>query len=191
LVDPAEKKVQIEKVLNRDFSRTELLWCGGVDGYKRDILFLIDALAQLTTPAGQKVLLRIVGPCSENGRADLSAYVRSKNISVERLDIAGFVSESQLWDYCTQANALLMPLWEDGRSSTRFPTKLGQYLAAGRPIVTAQVGEIKHFLMAETAVFYLTGDAAGLAYSLDTLLTGLQPLVNGNPRAPRGMSCQG
>jgi glycosyltransferase involved in cell wall biosynthesis len=170
LVDPAEKNAKIRAELQRESLHPVFLWCGSVDGYQRDVLFLIDALAQLTSPVGQTAILRIVGPCSETGRAELMDYVRSKNISEERLDIAGFVSESQLWNYCIQAEALLMPLWEDDRSSTRFPTKLGQYLAAGRPIVTAQIGEIKHFLTAETAMFYPSGDATGLACSLDTLL---------------------
>ncbi|MBV5328705.1 MAG: glycosyltransferase [Chlorobium sp.] len=170
LVDPVEKNTQIEDA-RHESSSPVFLWCGSVDGYQRDVLFLIDALAQLTSAVGKSAVLRIVGPCTENGRAELMAYVRSKNISGERLDIAGFVSEQQLWSYCAQAEALLMPLWDDDRSCTRFPTKLGQYVAAGRPIVTALVGEMKYFLTAENAMFYPSGDAAGLARSLDTLLT--------------------
>lgn len=170
LVDPTENNRQLEDGFNRDRPRQVLLWCGMVDGYKRDVLFLIEAMAKLTSPAGQNSLLRIVGPCSESCRLELLAYANSKNIAAERVNIVGFVSDAQLWNYCTQADALLMPLWEDDRSSTRFPTKLGQYLAAGRPIVTARVGEIKYFLTAETAMFYPPGETTGLAYSLDLLL---------------------
>lgn len=171
LVDSVEKDTQVVDVVCHESSRPVFLWCGSVDGYQRDVLFLIDALAQLGSAPGKKAILRVVGPCTENGRAELMAYVRSKNIREDRLDIAGFVSEPQLWSYCTQADALLMPLWEDDRSNTRFPTKLGQYVAAGRPIVTALVGEMKYFLTSENAMFYPSGDAHGLARSLDTLLT--------------------
>lgn len=171
LVDPAENISQLREGVNNNLSRPVLLWCGMVDGYKRDLLFLIDALAELTSPIGRNSLLSIVGPCSEEGRAELLAYASSKNISAARMDIVGFVSDAQLWNYCVQADALLMPLWEDDRSRTRFPTKLGQYLAAGRPIVTARVGEIKYFLTAENAMFYPPGEVTGLARALDLLFS--------------------
>lgn len=171
LVNTDENDVQIEDGWSRDILRPVLLWCGMVDGYKRDVLFLIDSLAELTSAAGRNSLLRIVGPCSDDCRTELISYARSKNVSPERLDIVGFVSDAQLRGYCSQADALLMPLWEDDRSSTRFPTKLGQYLAAGRPIVTAPVGEIIHFLNSETAMFYPPGDTTGFTNSLELLLT--------------------
>jgi glycosyltransferase involved in cell wall biosynthesis len=171
LVDPAEHSALSKEGLNGDLSGPVLFWCGMVDGYKRDVLFLIDAMAELKSNAGQNSLFCIAGPCSEGVRAELLSYASSKGIAAERIVIAGFVSETELWNYCTHADALLMPLWDDDRSLTRFPTKFGQFLAAGRPIVTSRIGEIKYFLTDDTAVFYPPGDAAGLAISLDRLLT--------------------
>ena len=171
LVDPAENSSQLKSGLSDDSSSSVLLWCGMVDGYKRDVFFLIDAMAQLKSSIGQKSILRIVGPCSEKVRAELLAYASSKDIPAARIDIVGFVSDAELWNYCSQAEALLMPLWDDDRSHTRLPTKLGQYVTAGRPIVTAQIGEMKHVLTYETAMFYPPGDVTGLALSLDRLLT--------------------
>ena len=170
LVDPNENDTKRDR-LKSGSSCAVFLWCGMVDGYKRDIIFIIDAMSELKSSVGQKAIFRIVGPCSEKARVDLLSYARLKNISAERMDILGFVSESELWGYCIQADALLMPLWNDDRSFTRFPTKLGQYVTAGRPIVTAQIGEMKHFLTDETAMFYPPGDVTGLALSLDRLLT--------------------
>ena len=171
LVYPAENNIQSSEGLNGDPSRPVLLWCGMVDGYKRDVFFMMDAMAALKSSLGRNSLLRIVGPCTNNLRSELLSYASLQNISTERIDIVGFVSDIQLWNYCIQANALMMPLWDDDRSCTRFPTKLGQYLAAGRPIVTACIGETKYFMSDETAMFYLPGDAADLAHSLDSLLT--------------------
>jgi glycosyltransferase involved in cell wall biosynthesis len=169
LVDPAEN-IQKNEELDSVLSSPVLLWCGMVDGYKRDVLFLIDAMSELKSPIGQASILRIVGPCSENVRATLLSYASLKNISASRIEIVGFVSDAQLWNYCIHANALLMPLWDDDRSRTRFPTKLGQYLAAGRPIVTARIGEGMYFLNDTTAMFYNQGDSTSLAISLDRLL---------------------
>jgi glycosyltransferase involved in cell wall biosynthesis len=171
LVDPAEKNTQPEEEVSSEPARPVFLWCGMVDGYKRDVLFLIDAMAELKSDSGKNSLLRIVGPCSENAQAELLAYAGARDISDARIDIAGFVSDAQLWNYCSQASALLLPLWDDDRSSTRFPTKLGQYVASGRPVVTVCTGEVKHFLSDATALFYASGNASSLAHALDRLLT--------------------
>jgi glycosyltransferase involved in cell wall biosynthesis len=171
LVDPAENTALTTREAKDVSASPVLLWCGMADGYARDVYFLIDAMARLQSTAGNNSLLRIVGPCTKKFRDKLLSYANSKNIPAARLDIVGFVSDAQLWNYCTKADALLMPMWDDDRSITRFPTKLGQYLASGRPIITARVGEVKHFLSDETAMFYLPGDANSLAHSLDSVLS--------------------
>ena len=43
------------------------------------------------------------------------------------------------------AHGLLIPLFDDVRSTARFPTKIGEYLASGRPIVTTAVGEMPRY----------------------------------------------
>lgn len=171
LVDPAEISAQNDHFLYQAEAAPVLLWCGMVDGYIRDVYFLLDALAQLKKGAGPDARLRIVGPCSAIGRAKLSAHAAACGIDPARIEITGFVSDEQLWEYCMQADALLMPLWDDDRSVTRFPTKLGQYIAACRPIVTAPVGEIPYYLSEETAVFYAPGDAESLARAVNALLS--------------------
>lgn len=63
-----------------------------------------------------------------------------------RIRYAGFMERSALLqEYCA-SSVLAIPLFDDVRSHARFPTKLGEYLASGRPVVTNQVGEILHFL---------------------------------------------
>ncbi len=58
----------------------------------------------------------------------------------------GYVERSELLREYSEASVLAIPLFDDLRSHARFPTKLGEYLASGRPVVTNRVGEIPHFL---------------------------------------------
>lgn len=59
--------------------------------------------------------------------------------------LAGLLPRKSLLELYRQANALLIPLFADVRSIARFPTKIGEYLASGRPVVTSCVGEIPSF----------------------------------------------
>jgi glycosyltransferase involved in cell wall biosynthesis len=60
--------------------------------------------------------------------------------------LAGLLRRQDLLQLYQQASALLIPLFADVRSIARFPTKIGEYLASGRPVVTNCVGEIPLFL---------------------------------------------
>jgi glycosyltransferase involved in cell wall biosynthesis len=59
--------------------------------------------------------------------------------------LCGLLARSDLLALYRQASALLIPLFADVRSIARFPIKIGEYLASGRPIVTSCVGEIPAF----------------------------------------------
>ncbi|GAB6095180.1 hypothetical protein JCM14469_14320 [Desulfatiferula olefinivorans] len=148
-----------------------LLWCGMVDGYRRDVLFLVDALAALTSPEGQAAALVVVGPCSEPMRQTLKDHAHMNGIDPDRVMVRGYVSEGELRGWCVSAQALLMPLWDDDRSRTRFPTKLGQYLAARRPVVTAPVGDVTGILPDDAAYYYQPGSVRSLAGVLDRCLS--------------------
>jgi len=63
-----------------------------------------------------------------------------------RAHVAGYLSREDLLTAYSRSHALLVPLFNDVRSKARFPTKLGEYLASGRPVVTTRVGEVSRFL---------------------------------------------
>lgn len=62
-----------------------------------------------------------------------------------RVDIVGYLDRSELLRLYGRAHALLIPLFDDTHSRARFPTKIGEYVCSGRPIVTSSVGEIPRF----------------------------------------------
>jgi glycosyltransferase involved in cell wall biosynthesis len=44
-----------------------------------------------------------------------------------------------------EALALLIPLRTTSQDAARFPHKIGEYIATGRPIITGNVGEINYY----------------------------------------------
>lgn len=90
-----------------------------------------------------------------------------------RIRCAGFLPRSALLHEYSASSVLTVPLFDDVRSHARFPTKLGEYLASGRPVVTNRVGEIPRFLEDGVSA-YLTppGDAPAFAEGICRLLDG-------------------
>lgn len=68
------------------------------------------------------------------------------NADMARVVAAGMVSREALLDLYSEASVCLAPLFDDQRSRARFPTKIGEYAAAARPVVTSSVGEVRRYL---------------------------------------------
>jgi glycosyltransferase involved in cell wall biosynthesis len=88
-----------------------------------------------------------------------------------RVHAVGYVERDRLLRLYGEATALLIPLFDDLRSRARFPTKIGEYLASARPVVTTAVGEIERYLAdRETACVSPPGDPEAFADSLLAVL---------------------
>jgi glycosyltransferase involved in cell wall biosynthesis len=89
--------------------------------------------------------LAVTGAAPGDPAADwLRAEVRRAGMDT-RVDLVGYLSRPELLDLYRRAHALLVPLFDDQASRARFPTKIGEYLAAARPVVTNSVGEIPRY----------------------------------------------
>ena len=81
-----------------------------------------------------------------------------------RVELRGRLSRAALLELYQEAAVLLAPLFEDVQSLARFPTKIGEYLAAGRPVLTNAVGEIpRYFVDGINALIAAPGDTTAYA----------------------------
>lgn len=128
------KHCDSEHVLN-------FVYCGT---WIKDILFIVRAFA-LVRLNGCQCKLKIVGASGEKRTAEILEHGRKQGLLAEEIVFTGCIDEPTLETCYKTAGALLMPLWNDDRSFTRLPNKLGGYLAAGRPVITSGVGDSQIF----------------------------------------------
>jgi glycosyltransferase involved in cell wall biosynthesis/peptidoglycan/xylan/chitin deacetylase (PgdA/CDA1 family) len=126
------------------------LYCGT---WRKDVYFLIRAFSRVRQQ-GCRCKLKIVGGCVADSGREILQYAREKGLTSEDLVLAGTVDEATLQASYKTATALLMPLWNDDRSVTRLPNKLGEYLASGRPVVASNIGDLTE-LLADNQSAYL------------------------------------
>ena len=109
--------------------------------YRNTIRFIFAAMRDVwrTHPECRLV---VTGAAPDDSRADwLREEMRGAEYG-DRVDLVGYLSRDELLGLYGRAHALLIPLFDDRQSTARFPTKIGEYLAAARPVVTNAVGEI-------------------------------------------------
>ena len=119
------------------------LYCGT---WLRDVFFLIRVFAEVRR-AGYHCNLSILGGCVEQKGAEILQYASDHGLSSSDITVSGCVDPQTLRACYRGATALLMPLWDDDRSISRLPNKMGEYLASGRPVITANIGDLTEFLV--------------------------------------------
>lgn len=118
----------------------------GLKGHHPVMGYVGHTLGELTSffPAFQRLAHRYpkmailsMGTSSPRDRekveqAGLTSYFR----------FTGFVPAAHLGDWLACADFFLLPLASNANNHYRYPGKLGEYMAAGRPVVAPEVGEV-------------------------------------------------
>ena len=111
--------------------------------------------------------LLLVGDGPERER--LEALARDEGVS-EMVTFVGSVPHEEVPAYLAAADVAVATYHPD-TGSYFSPLKLFEYLAAGLPVVAAELGEIPHCVRGgETGLLYPPGDAEALAEALATLI---------------------
>jgi glycosyltransferase involved in cell wall biosynthesis len=109
-----------------------------------------------------QALARLVGP---GARDSLGLILTGAKHGLDparfpfRIVEPGTVSRENLNRYLCAANAALMPLRDHIANRARFPGKVGDYLAAGLPVVMNRVGDIARILGEQDLGIFCEGEA--------------------------------
>jgi glycosyltransferase involved in cell wall biosynthesis len=122
-----------------------ITFCGGLDGEKDGVPILIDSFAILSKnfPSAQ---LQLIG---------------SLNIQ-DKVILTGTIDRNEVPKYLCNSFALALARPSNKQAEGGFPTKLGEYLATGNPVVVTRVGEIGDFLTDQKNAFVSEPDSAEL-----------------------------
>jgi glycosyltransferase involved in cell wall biosynthesis len=132
-----------------------------------DVATLVRAVAPLRrrTPAAHLV---VVGDGPE--RESLEELARSQGIA-EAVTFTGPVPHAEVAAYIGAFDVAVVPYGRE-RTSYFSPLKLFEYLAAGRPVVAADVGDLGRCVRhGETGLLYPPGDAEALAEAIGAMLS--------------------
>lgn len=154
--------------LNKD---RYILWCGDLRGYINNVKFLMDVMVELLHK-NIKVKLRLIGIATPMTINQLRDYQLSIGLRVDQIEILGYMNMDELKKQFREAAALLLPLLENIQKDLfRFPHKLGEYLASGRPVVSSNIGEVSKFLKhGVNAILCKVNDIKDFANGVEILL---------------------
>lgn len=124
------------------------LYCGGI-GYINVIETIIDAVREL----GNDIHLVLVlhGKNSQLERVKL--YISNIHLS-DKIHIVSDLSYSDLINFYKNAFVLLVPLRDTIQDKARYPQKIAEYAACGRPIISNDVGQVGKDFSHKTDIYF-------------------------------------
>ena len=143
-------------------------FCGSIDKTKDGVDILIRAFIKIANKYPQVKLL-LVGFYTYDTPQILKIITDYK--MENRIKYLGSLDRSKIPQFICNATVLALSRPESHQAEGGFPTKLGEYLAAERPVCVTKVGEIPNYLEDNISAFMANpGDIDSFADALDRAL---------------------
>lgn len=151
--------------------------CSGSIAYMNIIGVILDMCRELKR-RGVRCTVRFTGQATPAQIERFKSEAKSRGVG-EMVEYLGYLDDDSLLQHYRGATALLAPLPDDPQSVSRFPTKLGEYLTTGRPVLTTGLGEVGRYLADGVTAFMASACSAPL------LADKIEEIMNDPARAAR------
>lgn len=121
-----------------------ITYCGSMEGNKDGVPILIEAFGKVAAKY-QDVNLVLIGSTHFSSFPKLMDKIKALKIE-DKVRFTGRVERYEMPQLLSNADILVLARPESIQAQGGFPTKLGEYLAAGIPVVITRVGTIPLYL---------------------------------------------
>jgi len=172
----AREKLGIDSLLHPSLNAKEIVLLGYTANYHVDERFLLEAFSKVSRKMGNAVLL-VVGPEFRIPEDQMRAWglgvydVSSKEPMKpgDRILHFGRRPFQEIKTFLAASDILLLPMTDILYNKGRWPHKIGDYLASGRPVVVSDVGDIPLLLKGKEAGIIAPADSEAFAESIIAL----------------------
>lgn len=158
--------VNIEKQETKPY----ICYCGTVSNRKDGVDILLEAFGKIAKEYPKMNLYILGGRPYQNDNEKNDTIIEKYGIK-EQVYMPGAVPGSEMPQYLKNAEAVVLSRPDNIQAAYGFPTKLGEYLMTGNPVVVTRVGELDDFLEdGKSCLFAEPGNAQDFANKLKWVL---------------------
>ncbi len=141
---------------NCDNSKHRIIYCGNLE-HNGEVPDLLKAFGQVANDYPQWNLV-IIGPLTNSKTANALRELVIQQGLVKRVTFMGAVSRSEIPSKLSFGDIMALPRASGTFSKAGFPTKLGEYLATGKPVVVTATGDISEYLKDNETAYLVSSD---------------------------------
>lgn len=117
---------------------------GGLTFYRDNVDLLIKAFAQISKKHDE-VLLVLGGFCSDEEQKQITGLISELKIK-DKVKLLGYIEREEVTRYIVNAKILVMVRSNNLEAKASYPSKLSEFLASSRPVISVNVGEIPLYI---------------------------------------------
>ncbi len=146
--------------------------------FKRDNVDLLLKAFQPVSAKYPEYYLVIGGPGTQHERKLISDLAQELGIAT-KFKLLDYMPREEITKYIMGADLLVMVRGKDMESEASFPSKLTEYLAASKPLITVNVGEIPDYLADGMNTFLVPpGNKAALTSKIEDVINDYDSAVS-------------
>ncbi|NVN94327.1 MAG: glycosyltransferase [Bacteroidetes bacterium] len=145
------ERFNLEKKLNNKYGKY-IAYCGSMYTDKDGVPDLIKAF-NIFARNNTNTNLLLIGDNSDKEKFKLINDLINSSIYKDRIFVTGWIERDQMPELLINAQILALARPDNIQAKGGFPTKLGEYLATGNPVVITDVGEHKDYLKDGVSAF--------------------------------------
>lgn len=155
---------------DRPFLFPYIGYFGMLTFHRDNVDLLIQAFAKIS---GKYPDLRLVLGGPEYGSEKKKILQMAEDLGIsQKLKLLDYMPREEIIKYIVNSEILVMVRGNDLKSQASFPSKLTEYLATGRPVISVNVGEISNYLSDGVNAYIVEpGDRDKLAEKIDQVLS--------------------
>ena len=158
-----------------------IAYCGNMTGNKDGVENLIEAFAPVEKKCPDIKLLLIGGANSPERMQELKEMV--KDMGLKNVIFYGRAPREDMPRLLTNAKMLCLARPTTTQATYGFPTKLGEYLATGNPVVVTAVGDIPRYLNDSNSFIVKADDNSAFSNRMQEVLSDYE---NAQKKGARG-----
>jgi glycosyltransferase involved in cell wall biosynthesis len=143
-------------IYNKNNNKQTITYVGYMVGNKDGLINLIEAMAIVSTKV-KDLHLNLVGAAPKSDLKKIINKVETLNLQ-NKIFFLGSKGSDEIPSILSDSDLLVLARPNNNQAKAGFPTKLGEYLASGRPVVITKTGEISKYLTDNCSAYLATPD---------------------------------
>jgi glycosyltransferase involved in cell wall biosynthesis len=146
-----------------------IVYTGTYQERKDGILTILNAFSKIKNRYPEYKLVLTGSPQRSVNYEEILKIIKTNEMQ-RQVHFTGYLSEEDLRKVLTTANMLVLAKPENRQNNYNFPTKLGEYLISGRPVITTKVGVTGKILEDKIKVVFAEFEIADISKKMEFII---------------------
>jgi len=160
-----------ELIENNDYKLPYIINTAALNDHKDGIVKVFEAFA-LVIGQGYNLHFYLTSKVAAKEPLDSINLIMKENKLDDKVTFIGELDEETLLSYQANCSMVILNKVDSEQNRYNFATKLGEYLALGKPVITTSVGEVSNYLKDnDSCICVEPNNAEKIAQSMTRLIT--------------------